>query len=64
MASPRKGPRRKSLLEDDDLVLLGRTETSGGDICERCGHVRDAHTEDRCTRDKCECEKFEGLEES
>lgn len=53
-----KRRRGRSLLEDDDLHVLGREESSGGDVCERCGCTRDKHTEeDGCT--KCgRCEQF------
>jgi hypothetical protein len=54
--------RRRSLLEDESLVVLGRDEASSGDVCERCGCARGKHTEDGCACGKCD--KFEdGSEE-
>jgi len=38
--------RRRSLLEDDELSEIGgRDESSGSDVCERCGRSRDKHVE-------------------
>lgn len=43
--TPRR--RRRSLLEDDDFAEIGeRDESSGGDVCERCGRTRAEHTDD------------------
>lgn len=48
-------PRRRSLLEDDELVEIDeRPEPSGGDVCERCSCTRSKHTEDGCACGKCE----------
>lgn len=50
--SPR---RRRSLLEDDELVEIDERSTpSSGDVCERCGCARSKHTEDGCACGKCE----------
>jgi len=47
--------RRRSLLEDESLTILGREEPSSGDVCERCGCARSKHTdEDGCACGKCE----------
>ena len=47
--------RRRSLLEDEDVRLLGKNESSGGDVCERCGHTRAEHDDDGA----CECGRCE-----
>jgi hypothetical protein len=50
--SPR---RRRSLLEDDDLVEIDeRAAPSGGDVCERCLCTRSKHDEDGCACGKCD----------
>lgn len=47
--------RRRSLLEDDDLVEIDeRAAPSGGDVCERCGCTRSRHAEEGCACGKCE----------
>jgi hypothetical protein len=47
--------RRRSLLEDDDLVEIDeRAAPSGGDVCERCGCARSRHSEEGCACGKCE----------
>lgn len=46
--------RKKSLLEDDDLSVLGRNEPSSGDICETCGCERGRHTDGACMCGKCD----------
>ncbi len=48
--------RRRSLLEDDDLLVLenGREEDSSGDVCERCECPRRKHTEDGCACGRCD----------
>ena len=52
--------RRRSLLEDDSLVVVGgRDEASSGDVCERCGHTRGAHSENGCGVRNCKCGEFE-----
>jgi hypothetical protein len=45
--------RRRSLLEDDGLTILGRAEPSSGDVCEGCGCTRGKHDEDGCACGKC-----------
>lgn len=46
--------RRRSLLEDDELVQVGeRDETSSGDVCERCGCTRAKHSDAGCACGKC-----------
>lgn len=51
-------PRRRSLLEDDELSEIGgRDESSSGDVCERCGCTRGKHGEDGCKGCK-KCEEF------
>lgn len=55
------GPRRRrSLLEDDELVEIDEPAVpSGGDVCEVCGCVRSKHNED----DWCACGKCGGFVE-
>jgi len=46
--------RRRSLLEDDELVEIDeRAPASSGDVCE-CGCTRSKHTEEGCACGKCE----------
>lgn len=50
-----KSPRRRSLLEDDELSEIGeRDESSSGDVCETCECPRSKHTEDGCSCGKCD----------
>ncbi len=50
-----RDPRRRSLLEDDELAEIGgRDEASSGDVCERCGCTRSKHDEDGCACGKCD----------
>lgn len=38
------GPRRRRSLLEDDFEFVEKTdESSGGDVCESCGHARDRH---------------------
>jgi hypothetical protein len=46
-------PRRRSLLEDDELVEIDERVASSGDVCE-CGCTRSKHDEDGCACGKCE----------
>lgn len=47
--------RRRSPLEDDDLVEIDERATpSVGDVCERCGCTRGRHGERGCLCGKCE----------
>jgi len=45
--------RRRSLLEDEDLHVLEKDESSGGDVCARCDCRRDEHDDDGCACGKC-----------
>lgn len=48
-------PRRRSLLEDDELIEIDeRAAPSSGDVCERCSCTRGKHDEDGCACGKCE----------
>jgi hypothetical protein len=46
--------RRRSLLEDEDFRLVGKDQSSSGDVCEGCNCTRDKHHEDGCECGKCE----------
>jgi len=49
--------RKRSLLEDDELVEIDEpSAASGGDLCERCGCVRAKHEDGKgpCSCGKCE----------
>lgn len=47
-------PRRRSLLEDDELVEIDEPAApSGGDVCGRCECTRSRHDEDGCECGKC-----------
>jgi hypothetical protein len=46
--------RRRSLLEDDGFAEIGRSESSGGDLCERCGCTRGKHGDGECACGKCD----------
>lgn len=49
--SPR---RRRSLLEDDELVEIDEPAVpSGGDVCEACACARSRHSEDGCACGRC-----------
>jgi hypothetical protein len=52
--------RRRSLLEDDELVEIDERDTaSSGDVCEVCGCARGKHNEE----DGCACGKCGGFVE-
>lgn len=47
--------RRRSLLEDDDLVEIDeKPASSGGDVCEACACTRSKHNAEGCACGKCE----------
>lgn len=47
--------RRRSLLEDEDVRLTGKDESSSGDVCERCGHTREEHELEDVHGGSCVC---------
>lgn len=48
--------RRRSLLEDEEVRLTGKDESSSGDVCGRCNHTREEHDDDGACA--CGCEEF------